>query len=248
MLVPMPVPGSNASPAATTRSTVLDWVGLACRLVLGGVLVVAGALKVTNLESSVLAVRGYQLLPYEVALVVGYMLPLLEIIVGLLLIAGLLTRFAGAIGALLMVAFIIGISSAWARGISIDCGCFGGGGEIALEEAVKKYPVEIARDIGLAAAGIWLLVRPDSKFSLDRGWLGTPAPAPLTGADDEHDDPADTDEPLARQTDAAAGGAGPAGVTLDTPSASAGTKSSTPDVESTDVAPTDSGTKEDLTR
>ena len=63
------------------------------------VLVVAGALKVTNLESSVLAVRGYQLLPYEVALVVGYMLPLLEIIVGLLLIAGLLTRFAGAIGA-----------------------------------------------------------------------------------------------------------------------------------------------------
>ena len=29
---------------------------------------------------------------------------------------------------LLMVAFIIGISQAWARGLTIDCGCFGGGG------------------------------------------------------------------------------------------------------------------------
>lgn len=211
------------------RSQVLDWVALACRLVLGGVILVAGALKITNLESSVLAVRGYQLLPYEVAIVLGYMLPILEIIIGLLLIAGLLTRFSAAIGTLMMIAFIIAIASAWARGISIDCGCFGGGGEIALEEAVKKYPVEIARDIALAAAGIWLLVRPRSKFSLDQAWFATPDFTVDDDRDDSDDDDLDDDP-------------------TDSPSTTPGTAQQGPNVERD--SPHDSGqqAKEDLTR
>ncbi len=48
------------------------------------------------------------------------------------------------------MAFIIGIASVWARGITIDCGCFGGGGYDA--DAASQYPWEIARDVGLAGA------------------------------------------------------------------------------------------------
>ncbi len=145
----------------------LDWVGLVARLILGGVLLVAGLLKVGSLGQSVLAVQAYQLLPYEMTFVIGYALPIVEIIVGLALLLGLFTRWSGLIGALMMVAFIIGISSAWTRGLSLDCGCFGGGGEISPEEAIAAYPLDIARDIGLALAGIWLTVRPESPFRLD---------------------------------------------------------------------------------
>ena len=94
----------------------LRWVGLVARLVVGGVWLWAGLLKVTEPESSVTAVRGYQLLAPSVADVVGRVLPMTEVVLGACLILGLLTRFAGALSALLQLAFIIGIASVWARG------------------------------------------------------------------------------------------------------------------------------------
>jgi uncharacterized membrane protein YphA (DoxX/SURF4 family) len=144
----------------------MDLVGLLARLVLGVVLVVAGALKVTTPAVSAMAVRAYQLLPYDVAGVVGVALPVVEIAAGLLLVLGLLTRPAAVVGGLLMLAFLVGIISAWARGLTIDCGCFGGGGTIAA--AQTHYLSETLRDIGLALCAAWLVVRPRTAFSLDR--------------------------------------------------------------------------------
>lgn len=142
-----------------------DWVGLAARLLLGIVLLVAGALKVGKPIVSARAVQAYQIFPFEIAGYIGYALPVLEIAVGLLLVVGLFTRPAAIIGAGLMIAFILGIASAWARGLSIDCGCFGGVGEVGANDT--KYPQEIARDVLFAAAGLWLVWRPRTPFSLD---------------------------------------------------------------------------------
>ncbi len=142
-----------------------DVVGLLARLVLGGVVLVAGLLKVGQLETSARAVRAYQLLPYDVAGYVGYALPVLEVAVGLLLVLGLFTRASAVVGGLLMVVFILGIASAWARGLSIDCGCFGQGGTIAA--AQTQYPQEIARDVGLLACAAWLVRRPRTLLALE---------------------------------------------------------------------------------
>lgn len=142
-----------------------DLAGTALRLVLGGVLLVAGALKVTNLDASVLAVRAYELLPWDAAGLVGRALPVLEILVGLLLIVGLFTRSAALAAGLLMLAFVVGIASAWARGLSIDCGCFGGGGQIGVEQTA--YPWELTRDAALVLAGAWLVRRPRTAYALD---------------------------------------------------------------------------------
>jgi uncharacterized membrane protein YphA (DoxX/SURF4 family) len=144
----------------------MDLLGLLARLTLGVVLVVAGALKVTSPAVSAMAVRAYQLLPYDVAGVVGVALPVVEIAAGLLLVLGLLTRPAAVVGGLLMLAFLVGIVSAWARGLTIDCGCFGGGGTIAA--AQTHYLSETLRDVGLALCAAWLVVRPRTAFSLDR--------------------------------------------------------------------------------
>lgn len=145
-----------------------DLAGTALRLVLGGVLLVAGALKVTNLDASVLAVRAYELLPWDAAGLVGRALPVLEILVGLLLIVGLFTRSAALAAGLLMLAFVVGIASAWARGLAIDCGCFGGGGTI--EPAKTAYPWELARDVALLVAAGWLAWRPRTAYALDGRW------------------------------------------------------------------------------
>ncbi|HOF37100.1 MAG TPA: DoxX family membrane protein [Dermatophilaceae bacterium] len=148
-----------------TRERGLDLLGTLLRLVLGGVILVAGALKVTNLGQSALAVRAYQLLPYDLAGYVGYALPIIEIVIGLLLVLGLFTRISALLGALLMLAFVIGIASAWARGLSIDCGCFGGGGTIGAEQTA--YPLELSRDVALLLAGAWLVRRPHTAYALD---------------------------------------------------------------------------------
>jgi uncharacterized membrane protein YphA (DoxX/SURF4 family) len=91
-----------------------DLLGLVLRLVLGTVVLAAGLLKITQPETSARAVRAYQLLPYDVAGYVGYALPIVEVAIGLLLVVGLFTRVSAIVSGLLMVAFIIGISSAWA--------------------------------------------------------------------------------------------------------------------------------------
>lgn len=149
-----------------TRGRIADIVGLLLRLVLGGVILVAGLLKVEHLETSARSVRAYQIFDYDVAGYIGYGLPILEVAIGLLLVLGLFTRLSAALGGFLMVVFIIGIASAWSRGLSIDCGCFGKGGTIAA--AQTQYPQEIARDVGLLACAVWLMVRPRSAVSLER--------------------------------------------------------------------------------
>lgn len=144
----------------------LPWLGLLSRLVLGGVLLAAGLLKYQHLDKSQMAVRAYELLPIPFANFMGIILPFLEIAVGVLLIIGAGIRISALVSGVLMVAFIIGISWAWARGLSIDCGCFGGGGQV--EPGTANYLPELLRDGGLALLAIYLFFYPQSKFGLDR--------------------------------------------------------------------------------
>jgi uncharacterized membrane protein YphA (DoxX/SURF4 family) len=155
-----------AQPGRPTRSAAtLLLVSTGARLVLAGVFLVAGGLKVVDPQTAVQAVRAYQLLPPVLESAVGWGLPFLEIALGLLLAAGLFTRVAAAAAGVLLVVFIAGVASAAARGLSIDCGCFGGGGPVAPGETA--YAGEILRDLGLLVLAAWLVWRPRSRFSLD---------------------------------------------------------------------------------
>jgi uncharacterized membrane protein YphA (DoxX/SURF4 family) len=142
------------------------WLTLLARLTLGGVLIVAGALKVGNLQKSAMSVRAYEMLPIWLANFFGYALPWVEIGIGALLIIGVAVKIMGSLGALIMFGFIIAIAQAWARGLSIDCGCFGGGGTIDPEDT--KYLSTILRDIGFLALGVFLYFYPKGRFALDK--------------------------------------------------------------------------------
>jgi uncharacterized membrane protein YphA (DoxX/SURF4 family) len=143
------------------------WLSTAARVVLAAVLLVAGGIKVTDLAASARAVNAYQLMSWEMAQFVGVVQPILEIGVGLLLLAGLATRLAAWLTAAAMAVFIAGIASAWARGLSIDCGCFSRGGNLPVGES-PNYAWDIVRDAALLALAIYLIVFPASRYSLDR--------------------------------------------------------------------------------
>jgi uncharacterized membrane protein YphA (DoxX/SURF4 family) len=139
--------------------------------VLGGVLLAAGGLKVLKPTESANAVAAYKILPTNVAHLVGYALPWLEVALALLLIVGFMVRPAAVLSGLIMVVFAIAIASVWARGMLIDCGCFGGGGEIdpsLASEVRRTYFIEIMRDLGLALAGLYLYFFPYGKLSLEK--------------------------------------------------------------------------------
>ena len=141
------------------------WVATALRVGLAAVALAAGLSKIGDLPASVRSVRAYELLPEALAVVVGNGLPMVEILLGVLLLLGLFTRVAVAVFGALMVVFTIGIASAWSRGLAIDCGCFSPGGPTEPDQTA--YPQEIARDIAFLAAAAVLARRPRSRYSLD---------------------------------------------------------------------------------
>ena len=84
-----------------------------------------------------------------------------------------------------MVAFIIGIASVWIRGYSIDCGCFGGGGDVTPEGRTWRYASEILRDLLFAGMAAWLTVRPRTLWSLDRESVNRPVDEDVYSEDSE---------------------------------------------------------------
>lgn len=115
--------------------------------------------------ASAQAVRAYRILPEALVAPVGYGIPALELALAGLLLTGLRIRLTSVLSALLLTAFLAGIVQAWARGLSIDCGCFGGGGEV--DSADTRYLQEVLGDVGLLSLNGWLIRWPPSRFSID---------------------------------------------------------------------------------
>ncbi len=148
----------------------LDVVGTLVRLGLASVWLVSGGIKAANPTQTYLAVHAYQVLPASVVSPVAAVLPLVEIGLGLLLLAGLGTRQVAALSGLLLLILMAGVAQAWVRGLTIDCGCFGGGGQVAADQTA--YGLELARDTGFLLLAGWLLVRPGSYLGVDRVLAG----------------------------------------------------------------------------
>jgi uncharacterized membrane protein YphA (DoxX/SURF4 family) len=125
---------------------------LLLRFVLGGVLIVAGALKLRAPGVFATEIANYQLFPF-LAPYLAVVLPAVELLVGgALLVARRAWRRAAALAALvLFVQFTVAVAAATFRHINIDCGCFGtGGGPITA--------LTLLRDLALVA-GAALSVR-----------------------------------------------------------------------------------------
>ena len=153
---------------AVKRSEVFEWISTLVRLAMAGILIFAAIPKLQDIQQAVRAVRAYQILPEFLASLVGKTLPFLELTLAVFLLLGLFTRISAIVWLAMMAAFMFGVAWVWYKGYPIDCGCFGGGGDVA--KGATNYPVHMLERVGFVILGTWLLVWPRSKLSLD-GWM-----------------------------------------------------------------------------
>ncbi len=162
------------APKTSTRPGLSAWLSLVGRVILAGILGWAALTKITDPTGTVRAVRAYRILPDSLAVPFGHALPWVELTIAALLLLGFAVRLAGTAAALLLVTFVAGIISVAARGLSIDCGCFGDGGATAH----PHYTAEIVRDLLFIAVSLAVTLIPRSRFGIDPQ---APAPVPLAG-------------------------------------------------------------------
>lgn len=97
----------------------------ALAFVAGAVFVYAGGIKLLDPLRFASDITNFQILPWVIAVRLAFYLPWLEVLCGLALIFHRLFDGAVFLTAGLMIVFIGATVSAKARGIDVDCGCFG---------------------------------------------------------------------------------------------------------------------------
>ena len=96
----------------------------AFRLVLGITFVYASIDKVLHPDQFAKIIYYYKLMPGDLINVFALLLPWIELIAGIFLIFGYWEKSAALLITLLLVVFLVALTSAFARGIDISCGCF----------------------------------------------------------------------------------------------------------------------------
>ena len=148
----------------------MGYLIFAVRVAIGGLLLVAGALKAHDGPTATAAtIAGYRVVPGAFVAPLGAALPYGEIVLGAYLVAGLFTRVAATVASVQFVIFAAAVASLVVRHIAADCGCFG--------SALPTPPSwgHVALDVLFALAAAAIAVGTPGAFAVDRalGMSGT---------------------------------------------------------------------------
>lgn len=121
------------------------WAKTILSVLLGALFVYAGAIKLGDPAALVGDIEGYRLVPYQIAWGGALFLPPFEILCGIALWVPSWRRTGAYSLTGLMVLFLIALLAAWARGLDIQCGCFGK----AEDGAETNFPWLVGRDLAL---------------------------------------------------------------------------------------------------
>lgn len=132
------------------------------RLIIGGIYVYVAWNKLVNPEEFAKAIKNYDMLPLQVINIIAITLPYIELFAGLFLIFGFYKKGSSVILGLTLVVFIIALTSAYARGLNIDCGC---GFTSTTQEASSKTDllVRIFQDILMLLGVVIIYLFGDKK-------------------------------------------------------------------------------------
>jgi uncharacterized membrane protein YphA (DoxX/SURF4 family) len=128
---------------------------LIVRLVLAAAFVLAALPKIQDPVAFAAAIEGYRVIEGPLVLWVALLLPWLELFIGIGLLVPFLRRSSGLVISALLILFIGLHVLSWARGLDINCGCYGS----SEATTAANYPLLLARNAGLLAACLILLSR-----------------------------------------------------------------------------------------
>ncbi len=121
------------------------------RVLIASLLVIAATPKLLDPASFALSVANYRLTSPLGNYVIALWLPWVECAVALALLVSppMARRGAWLLGIGLSGVFLIAVATAWARGLDIACGCFGGVEKISLGDVLLRFAL-LAGTIGAA--------------------------------------------------------------------------------------------------
>jgi uncharacterized membrane protein YphA (DoxX/SURF4 family) len=133
----------------TITIKILHWL---CRLILAGVFIYSGYVKVQETLQFAVAISGYKMVPENLIYPMAKYLPWVEIFLGLAILIGWKIRYFSAATAALLFFFIVVLAITISRGIEASCGCFG------LDEKIS--PLTILRDSLFLIPALYLVLEP----------------------------------------------------------------------------------------
>ena len=123
------------------------------RLILGALFIYAGIDKIIHPLAFAQVIHYYRLTPPDLINLLALIFPWMELLAGLLLIAGYRVKGSSLLINILLVFFIIVLAITAIRGINVACGCF------STSTAVKSNLVlRIIEDIGMLLLGLHILL------------------------------------------------------------------------------------------
>lgn len=139
-------------------------VVIALRLVLAAVFLGAAIPKLQDPAQFARDIDNYRMLPDLLIGPLAIGLPAAEVVLAAALIVGVHARGAALACVAMLIAFAVGMVQAIARGIDLDCGCFGH----VVEAQVSWWTV--GRNVVLAIGGALIVLSPHVAWrSLGRG-------------------------------------------------------------------------------
>lgn len=142
------------------------WVLLGLRLAIGALFLYAGVTKTLSPQAFADSVATFRILPPALINLVALALPPFEVFLGLMLVVGLRLR-AGYLGAFLLTTmFVLALGQGIARGLSLDCGCFGSG-----EPSVFSAWISFGRAFLLMVVAGWGYAVEARKYPQDRPFM-----------------------------------------------------------------------------
>lgn len=143
------------------KAVVLEWLESVCRVGLGAMFVYSAWGKIGDPGVFADMVMRYELLPECAVGLFALTLPMVELLAGLALLFTRWLREAALIVTGMLAMFIVALASAVARGLEIDCGCFG----VPSVGGRTELVLAIVRDVLLLVPAVWLMFRRNA-------WIG----------------------------------------------------------------------------
>lgn len=97
----------------------------ACQVLIGLLIAAAALAKVGDLQSFATQIHNFRILPLALENLAAMTLPWIELLAALALIFGYRARSGALVVSALLVVFTIAVAIAMARGLDVECGCFG---------------------------------------------------------------------------------------------------------------------------
>ncbi|MBI3005002.1 MAG: DoxX family membrane protein [Ignavibacteriales bacterium] len=139
-----------------------DYLVLAARVFIGFVFVFASVDKVAQPDEFAISIDNYKLLTDEMATLTATVLPWVELLSGLGILAGVYFRGTSLLASMMSLIFVLAVGSALARGLDISCGCF------SQDPNVGKINWEkIVQNILLVGFSLYLLYSTSDRFKLE---------------------------------------------------------------------------------